>query len=102
MERQYGSHEEALQVAKEDVPWNLAKEYYRRCDRYDADVCTGKREGVPMPASDEEFRLINRHALKVLRELQDRCRAFGFSVSDLRAAMQEYIKTEERSRGDGQ
>lgn len=53
---------------------DLAVEYYRRTEAYDRSVCTGPvRDGEILPSSHHELALINRNALAVLRELQERC-----------------------------
>ncbi len=75
-----------------DLPWQLAKEYYERCDAYDATVCTGKGKEGPMPINGDEFRLINVNASKVLREVHAKAEAAGFTKSDVRDAMHEYSR----------
>jgi hypothetical protein len=52
----------------------LAREYFQRCDAYDARICTAvsPRTGEPIPANSQEAALINRHALAVRHELSQR------------------------------
>ena len=77
---------------RDDLPWQLAKEYYDRCEAYDQTVCSGKREGVAMPVDVHELGLVNRNANRVLKEMQQRAQAAGFTNADLRDAMHEYMK----------
>ncbi|BDD79945.1 hypothetical protein [Burkholderia phage FLC10] len=69
----------------------LAAEYHERCEAYDRTVCTGPigRDGI-LPATSHELRLINRHAIAVLRELRSRAELHGFSPIQLFKAIQDH------------
>lgn len=70
---------------------DLAREYYKRTEAYDRTVCTGPIEhGSIMPATSEEFRIINRHAIAVHRELRQRAEMQGYSSTQLHQAMRKY------------
>ena len=64
----------------------LAREYFQRCDAYDASVCSAvsPRSGEPIPANSREAALINQHAMQVRRELSQRGL---FSLADLQQAI---------------
>lgn len=47
----------------------LASQYHAECDAYDKQVCTGERNGEPMPVTPEEFGAINRHSREVRQRL---------------------------------
>lgn len=48
---------------------HLASQYHAECDTYDKQVCTGERNGEPMPVTPEEFGAINRHSREVRQRL---------------------------------
>lgn len=48
---------------------HMAKVYHAECDTYDKQVCTGDRNGEPMPITPEEHRAINRHSSEIRRWL---------------------------------
>lgn len=81
-----------------DPLWKLAEEYYSRCDTYDDAVCTGRSKYGSVPATNEEFRLINRHALKVLKEVRLKAEMAGFTYEALRDAMREYQRIDDKRR----
>jgi hypothetical protein len=69
----------------------LAKEYHERCEAYDRNVCTGgvDRAGDARPANAHELGIINRHAMLVRRELNQRAAALGFSPEQLGRAIRK-------------
>jgi hypothetical protein len=69
----------------------LADEYHERCEAYDRRVCTGPIvRGSIAPANPHELRLINRHAIAVLRELRSRAELHGFSPIQLFKAIHDH------------
>ena len=54
---------------EEDPLLEVAETYFRHCWSYDLKVCTARRDGEPVPANNEEWILINRHALEEKRRL---------------------------------
>jgi hypothetical protein len=69
----------------------LAAEYHERCEAYDRRVCTGPIvRGSIVPANPRELRLINTHAIAVLRELRSRAELHGFSPIQLFKAIQNH------------
>lgn len=70
---------------------DLAEEYYRRTEAYDLAVCTGPMgcDGI-LPATRDEFNLINRNAIAILRELNHRALVSGYTFTELRTAMMRY------------
>ncbi len=73
--------------------YNLAKEYHRRSEAYDRCVCTGEiRHGEIMPANDYEFRLINKKAKELLKELVVIANRHGFSEKELRREISKFDK----------
>jgi hypothetical protein len=69
----------------------LAAEYHERCETYDRRVCTGPIvRGSIAPANPRELRLINRHAIAVLRELRSRAELHGFSPIQLFKAIHNH------------
>ena len=71
----------------------LATEYHERTERFDRQVCTGPiRDGAIMPANGREAALINKNALTVLAELQQRAEAIGVSARDLQRAIHDWRK----------
>lgn len=73
------AEDEAERAAFTRAEWeryldDLAREYFQRCDTYDASICTARspHTGRPIPANGQEYGLINRHAFDVLRELRQR------------------------------
>lgn len=70
---------------------DLAREYYERAEAYDRTVCTGPIcDGSILPATGEEFVLINRHAIELHRELARRANQMGHTDQQLRQAMRKY------------
>ncbi len=71
----------------------LAAEYYRRCEEYDRMVCTGPitRDGI-MPATQAEFRAINRKAHQVRAELVERALQAGFTEPQFKEAMMHHLR----------
>jgi len=53
--------------------YDLSEEYHRRTEEYDLYVCTGPmgRDGI-LPANNYQYCLINKNAIKILRELKER------------------------------
>jgi len=60
-------------VEQDQYLHKLAEEYHTRCEDYDRRVCTGPigRDGI-LPMTNQEMGAINRNALAVRKELQDR------------------------------
>jgi hypothetical protein len=81
-----------LPTERTDYLYMLAKEYYERCDAFDAKVCSGKGRDGPMPVGDEEFRAVNRNAAEVLRDVRKRAYSAGHTAGELQAAMHEYMR----------
>ena len=66
----------------------LAREYHRRTEEYDRTVCTGPIiRGAIQPMNDRERARINRHALKVSRELRRKAAELGFTRAEFNAAV---------------
>jgi hypothetical protein len=69
----------------------LAATYFRRCDAYDAQVCTGCYKGEPVPATNEERRAVEQHAQRVIDELEAHT---NYSRDELHQAIREYARHE--------
>jgi hypothetical protein len=72
----------------------LAEEYHRRAEEYDRTVCTGPvgRDGI-LPASHYELTMINRNALSLKRELEDRAMSErGIGSQQVTKAIQRYSR----------
>ena len=74
----------------------IAMEYHERTEAYDQTVCSGIRDGIAMPATNEEFGLINRNALKVRKELLARVLSIGGTKDQFHEAIQNTAKRFER------
>lgn len=67
--RQRELHGEWLTREESTLPERLAEQYHTECDAYDAGICTGNRNGEPIPVTSQEHGLINRNAYQVRRRL---------------------------------
>jgi hypothetical protein len=74
---------------EEMVLRQLAEEYHERCEQYDVGVCSGRRDGIAVPRTSEETRLINVNARRVLDDLTPRANAAGYSREALIRAIQK-------------
>jgi hypothetical protein len=72
---------------------DVAKDYYDTCDAYDAAIC-GNPEG--RPRHDSHYRAINRHAHWAFKIARRQAESRGYSADDLREAMREHTRWEER------
>lgn len=72
--------------------YSLAAEYHQRAEAYDRTVCTGPiKRGEILPATDREMVAINRHALSLKKELQERAyREHGISGVLVTKAIQKF------------
>jgi hypothetical protein len=68
----------------------LAEQYHNECDEYDKSVCSGERDGVPMPLSRYEFVAINKHALKVRERIIAAAEMNGASKREIVLAIQQW------------
>jgi hypothetical protein len=75
----------------------FAEEYHTRCDAYDDIICTGRRNGESVAASDEQAKLSNRNAQSVIREICDRT---GITSRDLRSAISRYRNNRRRIKNE--
>ena len=73
---------------------SLAAEYHQRAEAYDRTVCTGPiKRGEILPATDREMVAINRHALALKKELQERAyREHGISGVLVTKAIQKFTR----------
>jgi|SRR5450631_1056589 len=62
-------HGEWLTREEPALPERLAAQYHTECDVYDRQVCTGERNGEPIPVTPQEQGSINRNAYQVRRRL---------------------------------
>lgn len=72
--------------------FSLAEEYHRRTEEYDRTVCSGPiKDGSIRPATGHELMLVNRNAIAVKHELQDRAeREHGIKPFKVMRAIQYY------------
>lgn len=70
---------------------SYAERYHVACEAYDRTVCTGPvLHGAVLPATRQEYRLINAHALEVLQRVQSEAAARGFTQMEVTAAIQAW------------
>lgn len=81
-------------ITKKDIYlYNLAEEYHKRTEEYDRLICSGPiRNGSVIPATSDEYRLINKNALRVLMELELRAyNDYCISTQELKKAIRDYM-----------
>lgn len=79
-----------MELDKHQFHLSLARQYYELCEAYDQAICKGRTpDGTAMPTTDKEFSLINRNALRVLRELSQ----YTDDYAGFREAMKELVMT---------
>ncbi len=71
--------------------YEMAMEYHQRCDAFDVQLC-GNPRGIPV--NGHEIQVVNQHAKKVLRELEDRIvdEEMSFTSNDLRREIQRLAR----------
>lgn len=68
--------------------YQLAANYHRSCEAYDRMICTGPvRYGEILPATRQEFNLINKNALKVRKNILEEAVNEGFSHAEVLKAI---------------
>lgn len=65
----------------------LAHEYHRDCEAYDASVCSANVRGEATPTCPRELALVNRNASRVLQEVLAKAAAEGIDAKDMRRAI---------------
>lgn len=74
--------------------YELASRYHRSCEEFDRKICTGPvRYGEIYPATREEFRLINQHALQVRKAILGEAVNEGFYPAEILKAIQQVGRT---------
>ncbi len=74
-----------------------AERYHIACEAYDRTVCTGPVfHGAVMPATQQEYCLINRHALGVLQRVRAEALANGFTRMEVLKAISAWESPYER------
>lgn len=67
----------------------LAREYHEKTEAYDRTVCTGLvKDGEIHPASGEEWKLSNLHAIKLNNQLYAKAYKLGFTPQNWSEAIQ--------------
>lgn len=82
----------AAWLEEDDDPLlEVAEEYERHCHFYDLSVCTSTspRSGEPIPSNNQEWALINRHALEEKRRLM---RLYNLTGEQFHQALVRYNK----------
>lgn len=82
------------------IPWEederekllrqLAEEYHKRTEAFDQRVCSGKRNGVTIPANGRERAEISRNARQVRDELLMQGQGYRITLIELTKAIQRY------------
>lgn len=73
--------------------YELGKKYHTICEEYDQSVCSYKNEkGVAIPTNNYEFVLINRHAMKIRKDINREGMLKGFSPKEIREVISEVGK----------
>jgi hypothetical protein len=76
---------------EEKYLYELATEYHERTEAYDRTVCTGGfRNGRILPATGHETMLINRNALAIRQELEERAKNHGMNRQQVKEAIHRY------------
>jgi len=71
----------------------IVEEYERRTEEFDRTVCTGPiKNGRIMPATGEEFSVVNRHAMQVRSELIPRVLSIGKTPAEFQQVLIGYRK----------
>ena len=78
---------------REDQLRDLAAKYYLKTEEFDRKVCIGPiKNGAILPNWPWEMSEINENAKKTYYEVLETARILGFSVKELRGAIQKHRK----------
>lgn len=77
---------------REQVLDRLAAQYHEQCETFDRIHCKGTspRTGHALPVDNDEFITINRHALKIKRELTEEASRHGITAHELSRAISQW------------
>jgi len=80
--------QEWQQTDQERKAAELAERYHREAEAYDRTVCTGPVvRGSIMPIGPHEMARVNRHAIKLRKQIMAEAAAAGISAEDMRRAI---------------
>jgi hypothetical protein len=86
----------SFEISEREIKlYEIAKTYHQNCEVYDSLVCTGPigRGGGILPATNEEFILINKNAQFEKEQAYKIGNEFGFTRDEIRESISKWRNT---------